>query len=119
MPEYLYQHPLTKKVVSVFQKMTEKHEFFDTNGVEWKRIFTSPNPGIDTRIDPFSVQDFARKTSNKKGNIGDLWDKSKELSQAREKIQGKDQVKEKYYKKWSEKRKGKIHPDLKKQIFNF
>ena len=39
-----------------------------------------------------------------------MFDRSAELSEKRRKIYGKDPVKEKYYKDWSKKRKGKVHP---------
>jgi hypothetical protein len=52
-------------------------------------------------------------TGNKKGTMGDLFDQSKELSEARKKIHGgKDPVKQKYWKEWSKKRKGKKHPEM-------
>jgi hypothetical protein len=54
--------------------------------------------------------DFAEYTKNHRGTIGDLWDRSAELSEKRSKIYGKDPVKDKYFKDWSKKRKGKKHP---------
>jgi hypothetical protein len=43
--------------------------------------------------------------------MGDLWDRSQELSDKRKKLySGEDPVKKKYYKDWSKKRKGKVHP---------
>ena len=63
--------------------MNEEHIFFDKNGLKYNRIYTSPNYAIDSKIDPFSSKDFAEKTRNKKGTIGDLLNKSKELSEKR------------------------------------
>jgi hypothetical protein len=57
-----------------------------------------------------SEQDFVRVTSSQRGNVGDLFDRSKELSEKRQKIYGKDPVKNKYFKDWSKKRGGKKHP---------
>ena len=110
MPIYLYQNPKTGKVIEVIQTMSQKHEYFDNSGLEWKRVFTVPLTSIDTEIDPMSQRDFVEKTGKKKGTIGDLFDKSKELSAKREKIQGKDSVKEKYWKQWSKERAGKKPP---------
>jgi hypothetical protein len=42
--------------------------------------------------------------------MGDLWDRSAELSAKRKDKMGKDPVKEKYFENWSKKRKGKKHP---------
>ena len=47
-----------------------------------------------------------------KGTVGDLLDASKEMSQKRaESNGGVDPVKEKYFKKYSESRRGAKHPD--------
>lgn len=83
MPFYLFQNPETGEIVEVFQQMKDDHSFLDERGVEYKRIFTIPNYSIDSKIDPFSSKDFAEKTKNKKGTIGDLLSQSKELSEKR------------------------------------
>ena len=112
MPEYLYRDPEDpEKVVSVVQRMSEDHTY-ETNGKTWERVFTIPKANIDSKIDPNSRQEFVEKTSNKKGTMGDLWDRSAELSAMRaDKNGGVDPVKEKHYKKYSEKRNGNKHPD--------
>ncbi len=43
-----------------------------------------------------------------------MWDASKEASEKRDKITGKDPTKEKYFKNYSKKRKGMKHPDQNK-----
>ena len=83
MPLYLFENPNTGEVIEVLQKMNEEHVFFDERGLKYKRVFTSPNYSIDSKIDPFSSKDFAEKTRNKKGTIGDLLNQSKELSEKR------------------------------------
>lgn len=83
MPIYSFQNPETGEVIDVFQSMNEKHEFFNEVGLEYKRVYYSPNMSIDSQIDAFSSKDFAEKTRNKKGTIGDLLNKSKELSEKR------------------------------------
>jgi hypothetical protein len=83
MPIYLFQNPKTKEIVEVFQTMKENHVFFNKEGLEYSRVFTVPNASIDTSINPFSSKDFVEKTANKSGTIGDLLDKSKELSEKR------------------------------------
>ena len=112
MPIYEYQNPETGELIEVLQTMVEDHVYFDSDGLEWKRVFTAPNMAIDSQIDPYSTKDFVQKTENKKGTVGDMMDYSKELSQERaEKNGGIDPVKEKYYKDYSAKRKGAKHVD--------
>ena len=110
MPTYTFEHPETGEITEVVQKIKEPHIFTDDEGTEWRRVFTVPNATIDTKIDPFSSKDFAEKTKNKSQNLGDLWDRSKELSQKREKILGHDPIKKKHLKDYSKKRKGMKHP---------
>lgn len=112
MPIYLYQHPKTKKTKEVIQGMVEEHTFVDDKGVKWNRIFTVPQAVVDGRINPFSEADFVKKTGNGKNQkVGDLWDRSKELSEKRAaKNGGVDPIKDKFLKEYSKKRKGKPHP---------
>jgi len=113
MPQYIYQHPKTKKVIEITQSIHDKHEYIDSDGVKWNRIFTVPQMGVDTKMDASTdSRGFAEKTKNKKGCLGDLFDQSKELSEARKKMYGKDPVKKKYWDDWSKKRKGKKHPEM-------
>ena len=42
MPLYSYQNPITKEIIEVFQSMMEDHKYFDEEGLEWKRVFSSP-----------------------------------------------------------------------------
>jgi len=110
MPEYLFQHPQTKEVISLFQKMKDLHEYTDEEGVEWKRILTSPQVNGEAPINPWSNSDFVEKTGKMKGSYGDILDKSKELSEMRaSQNEGVDPVKEKYFDKYAESRKGARH----------
>lgn len=109
MPTYIYQNPQTLETVEVIQGVNEKHEY-QKGGIIYNRIFTAPNAAIDTKINPFDAKDFARKTGNKKGNIGDLFDQSMEASEKRKKSVGVDPVKKKYWEDYSKKRGGKRHP---------
>lgn len=113
MPCYLYSNPLTGETVEVIQTMNEPHVYF-RDGVEFKRVFTIPQAAVDSVIDPFDSKDFARKTGNKRGTIGDLQDRAQELSAQREKILGRDPVKEKSEADWSKKRKGRKKPTISK-----
>ena len=112
MPIYIYKHPAKEEYTEVLQTMAEDHIYSDSEGLEWKRVFTVPNASIDTRVDPNSSTEFIRKTENKKGTIGDMMDYSKELSHERSDSNGGfDPVKEKYYKDYASKRKGAKHVD--------
>lgn len=97
---YIYEHPDTKEIKEVNQGMNDIHEYVDETGLKWNRVFTIPNACIDTKIDPFSKNDFLRKT-DKKGSVGDLVDRAKDLSEQR-----KD-------------KNGGVDPILNKEISNY
>ena len=110
MPTYIFEHPENGEIIEVVQKIKDFHIYIDVDGTEWRRIFTAPNMSVDSDIDPFSSKDFAEKTKNKSQNLGDLWDRSRELSEKRKKALGHDPVKKKYFKDYTKKRKGMRHP---------
>ena len=111
MPIYVYKHPEEKKYREVFQGMNDKH-VYEEEGVEWKRVFLSPNASIDNSIDPFNNQRFIDATYNKKGTVGDMMNLSAELSAQRaEKLGGLDPVKEKFYNNYAKERGGAEHPN--------
>ena len=111
MPEYLYEHPKNGKIISIIQSIHDKHEYIDDSGVKWNRVFTAPELNTEGSLKTdCTAQQFSDYVGKKKGTIGDLFDRSKELSEKRQKVLGKDPLKEKYYKNWSKKRKGKKHP---------
>lgn len=107
MPIYLYTNDETGEVKEVLQSMNEEHVYSE-DGVQWRRIYTIPTASIDTRIDPFSSNEFVRKT-NKKGTLGEVMDISAELSEKRaEKTGGEDPVKRKAFSDYEQK-VGKKH----------
>ncbi len=112
MPVYIFQHPSTGEIVEVVQKMNDPHSYVDDKGVEWDRVFQSPNMSIDGHgMDADTTsEEFVRKTKDKNYNLGEMWNLSAELSEKRERIGGKDHVKEKTAKAYSKKCKGKRHP---------
>ena len=107
MPEYIYEHPDTGKQITVWQSIHEEH-IYEVDGVVHNRVYTIPQASIDTKIDPYSSKDFREKV--KAQNVGDIWDRSKELSEIRKDKDGRDPVQEKYFKDYAKKRKGKKHP---------
>lgn len=119
MPSYLFEHPDTKQILEVVQKMDDDHIFIDKDGVKWNRIFTIPQSSIDSEIDPFNEKSFKDKTANKKETFGSLSDRSKELSEKRAQKEGVDPVRRKFFEDYSAKRKGLKHPeDPSKKIKN-
>ena len=115
MPIYVYQNPKTGDLIELIQSMKDDHSYFDENGLEWKRVFLSSQLNTQGSIDPWNSNDFVNRTGNTKGNYGDLIDRSKELSDKRASENGGvDPVKEKYFKSYSKKRGGTIHPSQKK-----
>lgn len=83
MPIYTFENPGTGETVDVIQAMNDAHTYVDDSGTEYQRVYYTPNMAIDSQFDAFSSKDFAEKTRGKKGTIGDLISKSKELSEKR------------------------------------
>ncbi len=110
MPIYLYQNIETEEIKEVYQSVHDKHEYSE-NGIKFQRVFTIPNASSNTQINPFSSKEFVSKLDNKKGEtIGSTMDRAAELSAKRAEKNGKDPIKEKYYKDFSKRHKGLQHP---------
>ncbi len=115
MPIYLFKNESTGEVHEVVYHMNDDKNYrgpknTDKEGV-WKRVWIKPQMGVDmVRVDPYSSSDFVKAT-NKKGTVGDLWDRSAELSAKRAEKEGLDPVKEKFFQDYSAKRHGKKHPE--------
>jgi len=116
MPIYRYKHPKSGKVVEIIQKMTDRHEYCDENGTQYERVFENPNLSKDTIINPFSKNDFINKAHDKKMNVGEMWDLSKDLSNKRKQIDGKDKIKQNYNKQKYESRINHIKKNTSKKI---
>ena len=107
---YIYKHPSEERYIELIQSMNDEHVFFDESGLQWERVWTVPNMGIDTKINPLSEQKFLDKTA-KSGTYGDLLDRSKEWSHMRaEKNGGVDPVEKAANEKWSKERGGRKLP---------
>lgn len=110
MPMYIFQNPKTNEEIEVFFHMDDEKKYFDKNGLEWKRVYTSSQLNTEASIDPWDNNSFVNSTANMKGSVGDLLDKSAELSSMRsEKNGGVDPLKEKYFKNYSKERNGVKH----------
>jgi len=46
MPTYVYEHPITKETIEIFQDMNSEHVYFDNEGTKWNRVFSSPTYSI-------------------------------------------------------------------------
>ena len=110
MPLYTYEHPETGETLDVVQGMNDEHVYVGEDGIKWKRVFYSPEASIDSNIDPFSNKAFIDKTGNSKGTVGELMDRSKEMSQKRSDKLGYDPMRKKYFQEYSKKRRGLKHP---------
>tara|TARA_R110000765_G_scaffold424291_1_gene534818 strand:+ start:125 stop:505 length:381 start_codon:yes stop_codon:yes gene_type:complete len=116
MPIYVYKHPTEERYEEVVQGMDDSHTFSE-EGVEWKRVFLSPNTAISNNPDPFNGNSFLEKTANMKGTVGDMMDYSAELSEKRaERVGGEDPLKKKYFNEYK-KLVGKKHFDDRPKSF--
>lgn len=114
MALYDFRNPETGEIKEFYFSMNDEKKVV-IDGVEWQRLFSIPNASIDTKIDPFSEKSFMKVTENKKGTIGDIWDRSKEMSEARASKLGSDPLKEKTFDDYSKTRRGIEHPLKKKE----
>ena len=116
MPMYIFENPKTQETIEVFFHMNDDKKFLDDDGFEWKRVFTTSELNTEGSIDPWDNASFVNSTADRKGTVGDLLDKSAELSQRRaESNGGVDPVKKKYLDNYSKQRNGAKHPsELKK-----
>ena len=110
MPIYSYQHPQTEEYIEIYQKMDEEHTYFDEEGTEWKRVFSAPNIGSNTQVDPFSKEDFVNSTDKKGITLGEMWDASAEASEKRAEKEGKDPLKAQAQERYKKKYPGKALP---------
>lgn len=111
MPNYVFKHPDKEEYEELFFHMNdEPKEYIDKMGVEWKRVFHCPQISAAGSFDPWDSDGFVNKTRDMQGTVGDLLDKSAELSHERaEQNGGVDPVKQKAYDKYAKARGGRRH----------
>ena len=118
MPLYTFSHPETGETKDLFFHMNDEKKFVDPNGTEWRREYHSPELNSTGSSDPWDSKQFVEKTGKNKGNLGELLDRSSDLSKERASQNGGvDPVKEKYYERYSKNRNGAIHPDKNPKSF--
>lgn len=110
MPLYLFQHPTTEEIAELFFGMNDEKKYVDPDGCEWKRVYSLPQLSTESSFDPWDHNDFVNKTAKMKGSVGDLMDKSAELSERRADTNGGiDPMKQNYFKNYSKTRNGAKH----------
>jgi len=111
MPIYTFSHPKSGKTIDLFFSMKDEKKYTDSDGTSWIREYLSPQLNTSGSVDPWDSKSFVSKTNNK-GTLGDLLDRSSDLSSARaQQNGGVDPVKEKYYENYSKERNGATHRD--------
>jgi hypothetical protein len=106
MPIYTFKNPETDEVVEVLQKMAEDHSYTDEEGSQWERVWYPTNFSIDGTINPWSKDSFNKSAEGKNYTLGEMWDRSAEMSAIRAEKEGADPVKEKWEKDYAKNRKG-------------
>ena len=114
MPNYAFVSVSNPKVVTErFYHMDSAPSIgstiTDKDGSQWRRLAVNPQASFDTQCDPYSASDFVKAT-NKRDNVGALWDRSAEMSAKRTEKDGKDEVKQQFYDGYARRRRGKRHP---------
>lgn len=104
MPFYDFEHIENGKVVPVFFHMNDEKVYNGEDGKEtgkWRRVYSVPLAAFDSIINPFDPKSFTAATNNKKGQtVGQMWERSAELSKMRADREGVDPVKQKFYDKY-------------------
>tara|TARA_R110000796_G_scaffold232637_2_gene351056 strand:- start:125 stop:478 length:354 start_codon:yes stop_codon:yes gene_type:complete len=111
MPEYTFENLDTGETIDIIQGMNDDHEYSDDNGKKWERVFTKPNAGMDTNLDETKAS-FNKVIDSHEGRgltVGQAWDISREAGEKREKVFGRDTVKEKNFKDYAKHRNGIKH----------
>ena len=118
MPLYTFSNPKTGETIDLFFSMNDKKEYVDDDGLKWNREYHSPELNATGRTDAWNSKQFVEKTGRESGTVGDLLDRSSELSQERASQNGGvDPLKEKYYQRYTKERNGAIHPDKNPKTF--
>lgn len=121
MPLYIFKHPNKEEYIEILQGMNEEHSYIK-DGVKWERQFTSPEISSQKITNPWDKNAFVNQTGNSKGTIGDMMDRSKEMSEMRAKENGGiDPMRQKKFKEYSKTRGGikdPLDPSRTKKIEN-
>ena len=120
---YTFRNIETGECVEIEMPMKNYKHYQGVSGDEdcWEQVYETPQISMrnstSAKVDPFSQKEFVDRTGKMKGNVGDMLDYSKELSEKREAAHGKeDPVKRKHFQKY-EKLTGKKHLQDKKKVY--
>ena len=61
MPIYEFESPLTKETIEIIQGMHDEHKYIDENGLEWQRLFSSPEASVKGTLLDFRLKKDADK----------------------------------------------------------
>jgi len=117
MPQYLFSNPENENdIVEIIMSIHDNHEYIK-DGIKWNRVWMNPQTNVNStsKLDPFNSRAFVELTKQKRGNVGNLEDLAREKSMEREKKLGFDPIKNDTYKKYSDLRGGKQHPQKRKE----
>ena len=107
MPIYLFTCPKCKVDWDAFFPANDKKESTCPKCKKrGDRVFTKPNMGVGTKIDPHNLKALTKKTGDMRGTVGDLWDFSREMSEKRG-GDDSDPIKKKFLKQYAKERGGK------------
>ena len=120
---YLFHNTDTDEYREIQMSMKEYTPYRGENGDEdcWERVYDAPQISMGNstakKINPYSQNEFVERTGKMKGNLGNMMDYSRELSEKRAKDHGGvDPVKRKYFKDY-ENKTGKKHLKDKKTTY--
>ena len=113
MPYYSFVNTKTGEYRDIFFHMNDEKVYNGEPGENgkglWQREYSVPRASIDTEVDPYSSKDFVKATNKSNGTMGDMWDRSAELSQKRADKEGKDPLKQQYFDNYRKTHRGKPH----------
>ena len=122
---YKFRNIETDEYMEVEMSMKDYKPYQGISGDEdcWERVYEAPQISMrnstSAKIDPFDQKAFVDRTGNMKGTVGDMMDYSKELSEKREALHGKeDPVKRQHFKNYEKKTEKKHLQDKKKTFEN-
>jgi hypothetical protein len=108
MPQYTFLNEETNETIDVIMSMKEPHVYIDKDGKEWSRVFYAGQASVDSHYNCWSQQKFLEKTNTPRATMGDIFDRSAELSEKRKQETGHtDPIREAAEKKYSATRKGR------------
>ena len=120
MPCYCYTCEETNETIEeIFSMKQDKPEEITKDGKVFKRDWGAEHKcalvdGKLSSLDPFAIKKAVEATGKRKGTVGDIEKLAAELSEKREKIAGKDVIKEKVFSEYTRTHGGgKLkHPQL-------